>query len=235
MVYDILENPTLKDVERFVQEYGNSRVILLHLNCRVDYDGRAKSVLDYGDRILMLKPDGSVLVHSREKREPVNWQPPGSVLSVFLREGNLVIKSLRRRPKEVLTVTSSKVYVALACECSDGENFTLWFSEAEMVDKVFDNPELIEDGFKPLKREVSTPFGSVDLIGLDKSGNPVVLEFKRATAQLQAVSQLKRYVDYFTTNTQKVRGIIVAPGITPSALRLLRKYGLEFVRLDPRS
>jgi RecB family endonuclease NucS len=46
--------------------------------CCVEYSGRARSTLGWGERIVIVKPDGSVLVHQRAGREPVNWQPPGT-------------------------------------------------------------------------------------------------------------------------------------------------------------
>ena len=72
----------------------------------------------------------------------------------------------------------------------------------------------------------------MDLIGLDGKGNLVVIEFKRATAQLSAVSQLKRYVDYFEKYGEKVKGVLVAPDITLSAYKLLKEYGFEYIKLN---
>ena len=59
------------------------------------------------------------------------------------------------------------------------------------------------------------------------------MEFKRSTAQLSGVSQLKRYVDYMSHRYENVRGILVAPDITSSALRLLKEYGFEYRKLRP--
>lgn len=103
-----------------------------------------------------------------------------------------------------------------------------------MVNEVMRNPSLIEEGFKPIRSEVETPYGKIDLIGEDFQGNTVIIEFKRSTAQLQAVSQLKRYVDYYKSMGKSVRGILVAPSITSSARKLLTEYGLEFRKLKPK-
>jgi len=149
-------------------------------------------------------------------------------------EDILVIRSIRYNPRENVWIYSPCVYSALACKCSEDE-FVLWGSESEMVDEVIRNPSIIEDGFKPIGKEIETPYGKVDLIGEDSNGNMVIIEFKRSTAQLQAVSQLKRYVDYYKSMGKSVRGIIVAPSITNSARRLLKEHGLEYRKLTPKS
>jgi len=180
------------------------------------------------------KPDGSLLIHSGTKREPINWQPPGCILTAQIMDDVLVIKGIRNNPRENVWIYSPCVYSAMVCKCSEGE-FVLWGSEGEMVDEVVRNPGIIEDGFKPIGKEVETPYGKVDLIGEDSEGNMVIIEFKRSTAQLQAVSQLKRYVDYYRSMGKSVRGVLVAPSITSSARKLLKEYGLEYRKLTPKS
>jgi len=182
---------------------------------------------------LILKPDGTLLIHGGEKREPINWQPPGCVLETNIKKNTLVLRSIRRNPREIISIRSDHIYVILATIVESGE-FILWGSEKEMIDYVIKHPEIIEKSFRPLDREFHTPFGKIDLIGKDKRGRLVVLEFKRSTAQLSAVSQLLRYVDGLKImGTKGVRGILVAPKATHSALELLKKYGLEFRELKP--
>ncbi len=222
----------MKEVALRINELRKSHVMILYLYCEVYYRGRARSTLSGGDRLLISKPDGSLLIHERVKREPVNWQPPGCVLYSTVKDDQLVIRSIRRNPREEILVISPHVYVFLAVLSGKGE-FRLWGSEDEMVQKVIRNPALIEPGFKPLKREVRTPYGKIDLLGEDAEGNIVVLEFKRSTAQLSGVSQLKRYVDYMKQHSRRVRGILVAPRITSSAMKLLKEYKLEYRRLEP--
>jgi len=75
-------NPTSKDSLAFIEKHHKSKVektmLLLIGDCMVDYRGRAQSILDWGERIVMIKQDGNVLVHQPEMREPVNWQPSGT-------------------------------------------------------------------------------------------------------------------------------------------------------------
>jgi Predicted nuclease of the RecB family len=74
--------------------------------------------------------------------------------------------------------------------------------------------------------------GSIDILGEDKLGNLVVVEVKRGEASPEAVHQLKRYVEYIKGKNpgRGVRGILVATGISTSAYRYLKDYGLEFRR-----
>ena len=216
----------------FDRAVSSGGVLTIFARCRVHYEGRAKSELGPGDRVIIIKPDGSFLIHQREKREPVNWQPPGSVVRLELRERPVLV-SVRRKPKETLEVELEEVYLITVFQAEDYEELALTGSEAEMAELIFERPEVIEPGFKPLHREKPTVGGIVDVLGVDRDGNLVVLELKRRRADLHAVSQLKRYVEALREEHGNVRGILVAPSLTSGARKLLEKEGLEFRRLEP--
>lgn len=75
-----LINPTVGEAESAVKEaIAQHKTLLVVGNCWVDYLGRARSTLEPGERILMIKGDGSLLVHRPVGYEPVNWQPPGCI------------------------------------------------------------------------------------------------------------------------------------------------------------
>ncbi|WP_048059068.1 endonuclease NucS [Pyrococcus furiosus] len=227
----VKENPRIEEIKELL-EVAESREGLLTIfaRCTVYYEGRAKSELGEGDRIIIIKPDGSFLIHQKKKREPVNWQPPGSKVKM---EGNSLI-SIRRNPKETLKVDIIEAYAAVLFMAEDYEELTLTGSEAEMAELIFQNPNVIEEGFKPMFREKPIKHGIVDVLGVDREGNIVVLELKRRRADLHAVSQLKRYVDALKEeHGNKVRGILVAPSLTEGAKKLLEKLGLEFRKLEP--
>ncbi|WP_048150411.1 endonuclease NucS [Palaeococcus ferrophilus] len=227
-----LENPSAEELESIISEgLSSEAIITIFARCRVYYDGRAKSELGEGDRVILIKPDGSFLIHQRNKREPVNWQPPGS--SVFFEREKLRLVSVRRKPRETLEVELLKVYLATYFQAEDSEELTLIGSEAEMRDYIFDHPEVIEEGFKPLFREKPIKHGIVDIFGRDRDGNIVILELKRRRADLHAVSQLKRYVEDMREEYENVRGILVAPSLTSGAKKLLEKEGLEFRKVKP--
>ncbi|KUO40139.1 MAG: hypothetical protein AVW06_02825 [Hadesarchaea archaeon DG-33-1] len=230
--FEALTSPSLELAERLLDKaIRDKRVALLVGSCIVNYVGRAGSVLPEGERIVILKPDGSLLVHRKKKREPVNWNPPGCTARVRLGKEGLQIISKRQRPKEVLLVLFKGLKLATSFELVDREELYLVGSERDLIDLMFENPSLIEDGFKPLEREKPTRYGMIDLYGTDRDGNGVVIEFKRGRAELAGVSQLERYVAELKEKGGKVRGILVAPTITSGAFKLLKKCGLEYVRI----
>lgn len=230
---ELRENPSPEEIKLLVDSAVSSEgVLTIFARCRVHYDGRAKSELGPGDRVIIVKPDGSFLIHQKEKREPVNWQPPGSVVRLELREKPVLV-SVRRKPRETLEVELDEVYLITVFHAEDYEELALTGSEAEMAELIFENPEVIEPGFKPLYREKPIKHGIVDVLGVDRDGNLVVLELKRRRADLHAVSQLKRYVETLREEHENVRGILVAPSLTSGAKKLLEKEGLEFRKLEP--
>ncbi|MFA4647030.1 endonuclease NucS [Pyrococcus kukulkanii] len=227
----VRENPTVEDVKELLEfAEKHNGMVTIFARCRVYYEGRAKSELGEGDRIIIIKPDGSFLIHQNKKREPVNWQPPGSVVKI---EGNKVV-SIRRKPREKLEVELIENYAITVFLAEDYEELSLTGSEAEMAKLIFEKPEVIEEGFKPMFKEKPIKHGIVDILGVDREENVVVLELKRRRADLHAVSQLKRYVDSLKEEYgDKVRGILVAPSLTEGARKLLEKEGLEFRKLEP--
>ncbi|NJD98687.1 DUF91 domain-containing protein [Thermococcus sp. LS1] len=231
---EAVTNPSREELLGIIDSALSKEAMLtIFARCKVHYDGRAKSELGSGDRVIIVKPDGAFLIHQSKKREPVNWQPPGSFVTVEERDGIIVLRSVRRKPKEILEVELEDVYLASLFKAEDYEELALTGSEAEMAEMIFKNPELIEPGFKPLFREKSIGHGIVDILGRDREGNLVVLELKRRRADLHAVSQLKRYVEALRAEHPAVRGILVAPSLTSGAKRLLEKEGLEFRRVQP--
>ncbi len=229
--YKVYIEPRLEEVARVITSFKRTHVIILFAGCEVEYVGRAKASLSYGERILLHKPDGTFLIHEDVKYTPVIWNPPGSVLTASVEEGVLVLRSHRPRPPEDVRVEITEVFFAAVAKLSRGE-FRLVGTEEDMVREVEKNPSIIEDGLKVIGREVRTLVGKIDLLCVDKDGRYVVLEFKRGTAGPDAVYQLRRYVEFVSKEKnvpiERVRGVLVAPAITPSAYRLLRSYRLEY-------
>lgn len=233
-----LEDPTPAAAAELVAS-GLERDALVTVfgRCSVDYEGRAASELDSGDRHLMLKPDGAALVHTDEGQQPVNWQPPGCEHTCRVEGGNLVVESLRKTPEERLLVRFSAVTHAAAFDVSDPESLEVVGTEADLKERILETPDLVEGGFKPLATERETPAGAVDVYGEDADGRTVVLELKRRRVGPDAVGQLDRYVEALRRDLHadaEVRGILVAPSVTERAEALLAEEGLEFVSLTPQ-
>jgi len=206
--------------------------------CTVEYDGRAASTLGPGDRHLMLKPDGSVLVHTEEGQQPVNWQPPGCTHEVSVTGNRLRLRSERTTPREELLVEFESVGHAAAFDARDEGEFALSGTEADLRERILEDPDLVEPGFTPLATERDTAAGAVDVYGQDERDRVVVLELKRRRVGPDAAGQLRRYVDALRRELHadtEVRGILVAPSVTDRARRLLAEQGLEFVALGPEA
>jgi RecB family endonuclease NucS len=233
--FKVKENPSVEEASRILNDgLKKGAILIITACCRVFYEGRAKSNLESGDRAIIIKPDGSFLVHKSEKRNPVNWQPPGCTVKFKVKGDLLLIRSVRKNPKEILDVEISKTYMITYFIARDYEELDLIGSEEDMANFIFyENPEVIEEGFKPIAKEKSIPKGVIDILGKDKDGNMVVLELKRVKGSLDAVSQLKRYIDTLEEENKGLRGILVAPSITDNAMNLLEQYGLEFKEVHP--
>lgn len=232
--YVILERPSPEETAEFIRRNWRRSVILIYAFCSVNYRGRAASQLSPSDHFIIIKPDGTLLVHGPDKREPINWNPPGAVVTSYVDDDKLVIRSRRHYPREMVVIDCYDVYLTLGMSIRSGR-FELSMSESQMVDFVWRNPSVIEEGFMPTAREYRIRFGIVDLYGYDKDGNIVICEFKRRLADIQDVGQLALYVEAVQKTTDRnVRGILVAPGISDTALLALKEKGLEFRKLDPK-
>ncbi|MDI9624007.1 MAG: endonuclease NucS [Methanothermobacter sp.] len=229
-----LENPTSKETYKIIKEGLRKRAMIIIFSCcRVYYHGRAKSRLGPGERLIIIKPDGSFLIHQDRKVEPVNWQPPGSKAKVKIEDGKILVESIRRKPAEKLTVEIEKVHTLSYYLAKDIHELEVAGHEEDMCQLILEYPNIIEKGFRPIAREYQTSNGFIDILGKDESGSLMVLELKSRRAGVNAVRQLKRYLEDFKDDKHGVRGVLVAPSITQDAKELLEAEGLEFKSLEP--
>ena len=236
MVLSVKTNPTLADTAEMLEEaFRARRLVLLIGNCRVDYEGRASSTLDWGERIAIVKQDGSVLIHRPTGYEPVNWQPPKCMVSVRLEDGSLVVTATRQQPKEAVSIEFKEITLATTGSLTDDGEFALHVTEEQMKQAILSVPDLVEAGLKPLQEEKSLgEAGFTDIIAEDKNGNLVIIELKRIAASKDAVMQLQRYLDTLRKRINRpIRGMVVAPELRRNAQPLLESLKLEFVRLAP--
>nr|WP_309138847.1 endonuclease NucS [Haloterrigena gelatinilytica] len=257
-----LEQPSLSAAcEAVADGIEREALVTVFGRCTVDYEGRASSTLETGDRHVMLKPDGAALVHTDEGQQPVNWQPPGCEHDVYCERADadgsgeaeigteagdeavdrddadaLVLESLRSNPDERLLVRFQRVLQVSAFSGTDENDLALSGTEEDLRQRILEEPDLLEAGFTPLATERATPAGAVDIYGEDSAGRTVVVELKRRRVGPDAVGQLRRYVDALERDLHAdadVRGVLVAPSVTDRADRLLGDHGLEFVSLEP--
>lgn len=232
----ILPSPTLGEAEKVIKSgISRHRTVIIAGECSVDYDGRASSKLEPGERIVIFKPDGSALVHRPKDYSPVNWQPSGSIFNTKLLDSGLVVRVFRRKEKESMVITFTSLQMVAVLDLIDNGEFNLYASEKDMQEAIIFKPNILEQGFRPMTKEMAVDPGFIDIIGYDSDNTLTVVEIKRVKASKEAIEQLKKYMDVIDMDThRKVRAILVAPEIADNAKELLDEYGYEFKALTPK-
>ena len=233
MEVELFESPGLRRSAEILSSATSFKAwVSFGARCQANYEGRSASSFTKGDVVGMIKPDGSFIVHGPRGFKPLNWQPSGSLTSVSIASDSLVLRVVRREPREVLLLSCDKVYfIAVMREPVEGE-FWFYVNEAEIRDYLASKPELIEEGLRVVRVEKPVDPGFIDLYAEDSNGNLVVVEIKRTRAGIEAVRQLERYLEHFKARNVRVRGVLVAPEVTQGAAALMAKTGIEYRRID---
>lgn len=236
MTVDLLREPNPEMAARSIQSaLGLERFILIAGRCSVLYKGRASSSLEPGERVLIIKKDGSLLIHRSSGWKPVNWQPPGCRFEISADEDHLRIRAIRQNPPETIIATFDQLSLVVAMALKDSGEFSLDATEEDMQRTILTKPEIIEPGFRVIEYEKRVEPGFVDVYGTDRDGKLVVIEIKRKAAGKDAVFQLAKYVKAISeASTKPIRPILAAPSLMKGTQRLLHTTGIEFHRLDPK-
>jgi endonuclease len=231
----VLHAPSKDDLEDFLKLALQRREFLQVIgSCEVVYLGRAASLTESGEYVVMLKPDGSLQVHGARGVKPINWQPKTDDLRVSRDEDDRVMLLAERfNPNELVQITFNAPQMALSLELRDEKIFQLHGSEAQMHEALKRNLGSLEVGLRLLEHELPVGVGDVDIYARDAEGNMVIVEVKRAKANQEAVHQLERYVRAVRLQlpplfSERVRGILAAPDISKPARVQLERLGLEF-------
>jgi RecB family endonuclease NucS len=237
MVKNIV-NPSSSDALEFIVKYHRSKtdktLLILIGDCMVDYRGRARSLLDWGERVVMIKQDGTVLVHRPVMREPVNWQATGSKTDFSVKDEQLILRSRHTNPPEKMKITFRSLKTVVISSLCDNANLAIAGMEADVVNQIISDPSVIEEGLRISKREKHVKSGMIDLFGYDKGHVPVIIEVKRSQASITAVQQLRMYVNDVKRDVKKanVRGILCAPRVPDMVKKLLSDYDLEWKEVE---
>jgi endonuclease len=225
-----LSSPEIEVARReLVKGLDARRTVVMVASCSITYSGRTGSDLGEGERLIVMKEDGCVLVHRRVNNQPVNWQPSGCVFQTRIEDGRLMIRAVRPSPLETLTMIVSKVSFLGIFQLHDTADFVLHASEEEMQRAILSEPGLIEPGLQIVDFERRVEPGFVDVCAVDTRGNTVVIEIKKDPAGAAAVRQLAEYLKYIQVPTgRRLRPVIVAPSLAKGVLPLMTKMGFEF-------
>ena len=204
---------------------------LIVARCSVAYSGRLSARLPEALRLVMLKADGSVLVHADAGGyKPLNWMTPPTVVEE--EPGRIVVRKLRAEDRldivlaEVLSdVTHPMDFDAAQLE-KDGV-------EADLQALLADAPEWCGEGFRLVRREWPTDIGPVDLMCRDEEDGWIAVEIKRV-GTIEAVEQLSRYLERIRLDPAMTgcRGVLAAQVVKPQARVLAEARGLDWVEVD---
>ena len=231
-------HPTNEECLKFIEKNHRKKpertCLQLIGSCQVDYHGRAKSFLDWGERIIIIKNDGNVLVHQPHMREPINWQPSGSITKYLIDDDMFVVYSHHKKPAEKMKIMFREVFHVLIAQLEDQATLNISGMESDVVNHIIENPSCVEEGLRIKQCEKQVKSGMIDLYGFDKNHVPVVIEVKRSLATINAVHQLRMYVKDIKKGDEdaQVRGILCAPHIPDMVKHLLSDYSLEWMEVD---
>jgi endonuclease len=225
----------MKEVaEKLQRSISKKETIILGALCSISYSGRAESYLPEGERIIIIKQDGTLLIHQPTANNPVNYMKPGTTCRVEI-DKELFIYCSNESIKEYMTITISSILFFVSQKLNDSSSLILHGNERDFSDELYSHPEYISNDFKPVSREEQTKYGFIDILGYDKNNTLVIVECKRFKAGPDAVTQLRRYVERVKKDKglSTIKGMLIAPDITKNALAMLTEYGYTYKKFDP--
>jgi RecB family endonuclease NucS len=216
-------------------------VRLVIATCSVDYAGRLSAHLPLAKRLLMLKSDGSILVHSDGgSYKPLNWMsPPCTVTIVEPDETQAdagitqVWKVTQKKTDDVLVVSLYDVLHDSEHELGIDPGLVKDGVEAHLQKLLAEQITLLGDGHTLVRREYMTAIGPVDILARDSAGAAVAVEIKRR-GDIDGVEQLTRYLELMNRDPHlaPVQGVFAAQEIKPQARTLAQDRGIRCVVLD---
>jgi RecB family endonuclease NucS len=232
-----------------------SPVRIVIARCSVDYAGRLSAHLPLATRLIIIKADGSVLIHNDAGTKALNWMPAGSRLASTVvqefgsDEGSYKPLNWMSPPcrlteaadRWVVTGKSGETLIIDIEEILTDSSFDLGIDPGLVKDGVESHLQellaaqihVLGEGWRLIRREYPTPIGPVDLMCRDSSGACVAIEIKRR-GEIDGVEQLSRYLDLLNRDPllAPVQGIFAAQEIKPQARVLAEDRGIRCVVLD---
>jgi RecB family endonuclease NucS len=197
-------------------------VRLVIARCQVDYVGRLTAHLPMAQRLLLVKADGSVSVHSDDRAyKPLNWMSPPCWLTE--EPGRWTVQN---KAGEKLLITLDEVLHDAKHELGAEPGLVKDGVEAHLQQLLAEHVTTLGEGWTLVRREYPTAIGPVDLLCRDAEGGSVAVEIKRR-GEIDGVEQLTRYLDLLNRDPllAPVRGVFAAQQIKPQARTLGRGSG----------
>jgi endonuclease len=207
-------------------------VRLIVARCEVTYTGRLATVLPEATRIVMLKADGSVLVHSDSGGyKPLNWMTPPTVVE---EDGDrLVVRKRAGRSEDRLEIRLAEVLSDVEHDLPDDAPLEKDGVERDLQELLDERPALVAEDLRLVRREWPTDLGPVDLMCRDADDGWVAVEVKRV-GTIDAVEQLTRYLERIRVDPAKAscRGVLVAERISKQAVTLAETREIACVEVE---
>jgi RecB family endonuclease NucS len=207
-------------------------VRLIVARCEVRYSGRLDAVLPESTRLLILKSDGSVLVHADAGGyKPLNWMTPPTVVEESAEA--LVVRKRAGKTEDRLEIRLLEVLSDVEHEMGEAAALEKDGVEAHLQELLAAQIDLLGGGHSLVRREYPTAIGPVDLLCRDADGATVAVEVKRR-GEIDGVEQLTRYLELLNRDPllAPVTGVFAAQQIKPQARTLATDRGIRCLVLD---
>ncbi|MCU1506334.1 MAG: endonuclease [Microbacteriaceae bacterium] len=214
---------------------------LVIARCSVDYAGRLSAHLPLATRLLLLKADGSVLVHSDSlSYKPLNWMSPPCTVALIQPDVaqtdagvTQVWKVAQAKTADLLVISIHEILHDSDHELGIDPGLQKDGVEAHLQKLLAEQIELLGDGHRLVRREYMTAIGPVDILATDAAGASVAIEIKRR-GDIDGVEQLTRYLELMNRDPHlaPVSGVFAAQEIKPQARTLALDRGIRCVTLD---
>ena len=205
---------------------------LIVARCEVTYTGRLNAVLPEALRLLMIKSDGSVMVHADTGGfKPQNWMTPPTVIEE--EDGLIVVRKRAGATEDRLDIRIAEVLSDVTHDMGEAAELEKDGVERHLQEALADAPQFCGEGFRLVRREWPTDIGPVDLMCRDEADGWIAVEIKRI-ATIDAVEQLTRYLERIRLDPAMAdcRGVLVAQQIKPQARTLAEARGIACVEVD---
>jgi hypothetical protein len=202
---------------------------LVIARCTVNYSGRLTAHLPEAVRLIMVKEDGTLAIHSDgNASKPLNWMVAPNVLETF--DDRWEVSNGKG---EKLVISIHEVIEDVTHALGDDPGLQKDGVEAHLQDLLASRPWVLEEGLTLIRREYPTDIGPIDLLCVDGEDRTVAIEVKRR-GEIDGVEQLSRYLRRLENDPRlgPVRGMLVAQAITPQARVLARDRGIETIEVD---
>ena len=207
---------------------------LVVARCQVDYAGRLTAHLPMATRVIMVKNDGSVLIHSDGgSYKPLNWMSPPCKVTEGSTDEGVVEWTVVGKDDDTLRILIEEVHHESVHDLGVDPGLQKDGVEKHLQALLAEHPSTLADGLTLVRREYPTAIGPVDLMCRDAGGAAVAVEVKRR-GDIDGVEQLTRYLELLNRDPKlrPVRGIFAAQEIRPQARVLASDRGITCAVVD---